>query len=155
MNSGIGAHSTLSALGIPTVLDLPSVGQNASDQPLMSTQWAVHATDTFDPIRQNATRFAEGLAQWNASRTGPFVDSGTVTHLGWSRLAPDSPAFGVHADPSSGPDAPHLEFSFIPEGSVRLAQPLALQLAVVLTSSFADPRELHEHLHRGCQPRQP
>ncbi|KAJ7640226.1 pyranose dehydrogenase [Mycena rosella] len=89
MNSGIGARSTLSALGIPTVLDLPS----------------------------NATRFAEGMAQWNASRTGPFVDSGGATHLGWSRLARDSPAFGVHADPSSGPDAPHLEFSFVPGGS--------------------------------------
>jgi choline dehydrogenase-like flavoprotein len=131
MNSGIGAHATLSALGIMTVLDLPSVGQNASDQPFMTTQWAVNSTETFDSIRQNATRFAEGMAQWNASRTGPFVDSGIMTHLGWFRLARDSPAFSVHPDPSAGPDAPHLEFSFIPGGSVRLAQPFALQLAVV------------------------
>ncbi|KAF8179349.1 pyranose dehydrogenase [Mycena galopus ATCC 62051] len=116
MNSGVGAHATLSALGIPTVLDLPSVGQNASDQPLLITQWAVNSTDTFDSIRQNATRFAEGMAQWNASRTGPFVDSGDMTHLGWFRLAQDSPAFSVHPDPSSGPDAPHLELSFVPAG---------------------------------------
>ncbi|KAJ6548570.1 hypothetical protein B0H19DRAFT_1265385 [Mycena capillaripes] len=105
VNSGIGAHATLSALGITTVLDLPSVGQNASDQPFMTTQWA------------NSTRFAEGMAQWNASRTGPFVDSGLMTHPGWFRLARGSPAFSVHTDPSSGPDAPHLEFSFIPEGT--------------------------------------
>ncbi|KAJ7258305.1 GMC oxidoreductase-domain-containing protein [Mycena rebaudengoi] len=72
INSGIGAHAMLSALGITTVLDLPSVGQNASDQPFMTTQWAVNFEETFDSIRQNATRFAEGMAQWNASRTGPW-----------------------------------------------------------------------------------
>ncbi|KAJ7199934.1 aryl-alcohol oxidase-like protein [Mycena pura] len=130
MNSGIGAHATLSGLGIPTVLDLPSVGQNASDQPLMILQWAVNSTETFDSITQNATRFAEGLAQWNASRTGPFVDSGDMTHLGWSRLAPDSPAFSVHADPSSGPDAPHLEFSFVPAGETP-GNSMSIFIAVV------------------------
>ncbi|KAF7363145.1 Aryl-alcohol oxidase [Mycena venus] len=149
MNSGVGAHVTLSALGIPTVLDLPSVGQNASDQPLLITQWAVHSTDTFDPIRQNATLFAEGMAQWNASRTGPFVDSGIMTHLGWSRLAQDSPAFSVHADPSSGPDAPHLEFSFVPGGStpgnsmsifVALVSPVSRGSVVINSSDpFAPP----------------
>ncbi|KAJ7037138.1 pyranose dehydrogenase [Mycena alexandri] len=136
MNSGIGAHSTLSALGIPTILDLPSVGQNASDQPLLILQWALNATSTptdivtFDSLRQNATRFAEGLAQWNASHTGPFVDSGDMTHLGWARLPRGSPAFGVHADPAAGPDAPHLEFSFVPGGQTP-GNSLSIFVAVV------------------------
>ncbi|KAJ6603557.1 aryl-alcohol-oxidase from pleurotus Eryingii [Mycena vulgaris] len=130
MNSGIGAHATLSALGIPTVLDLPSVGQNASDQPFITTQWAVNSTETFDSIRQNATRFEEGMAQWNASRTGPFVDSGIMTHLGWFRLARDSPAFSIHPDPSSGPSAPHLEFSFIPGGATP-GNSMSIGIAVV------------------------
>ncbi|KAJ6590378.1 aryl-alcohol-oxidase from pleurotus Eryingii [Mycena sp. CBHHK59/15] len=82
LNSGIGDHNTLKALGIPTVLDLPS---------------------TLESITQNATRFSEALEQWNTSRTGPFVDSGVATQLAWLRLAADSPAFDVHADPSPGP----------------------------------------------------
>ncbi|KAJ6476443.1 pyranose dehydrogenase [Mycena vitilis] len=116
MNSGIGAHATLSALGIPTVLNLPSVGQNASDHPYVSAQWTVLTTDTLDSINQNATLFAKGMAQWNTSRTGPFVDSGVTTHTGWLRLAPNSSAFSVHEDPSPGPGAPHLEFLFNPGG---------------------------------------
>ncbi|KAJ7859960.1 glucose dehydrogenase short protein [Mycena olivaceomarginata] len=118
LNSGIGAHSTLSALGIPPVLDLPSVGKNASDHPsLLITQWEVNSNETFASVTGNATRFAEGLAQWNTSRTGPFVDSGVGTHIGFSRLPKHSPAFAVHADPSPGPGAPHLEMVFTPGGS--------------------------------------
>ncbi|KAJ6518101.1 aryl-alcohol oxidase-like protein [Mycena vitilis] len=151
MNSGIGSHATLGALGIPTVLDLPSVGQNASDHPYIETHWAVNTTDTFDSINENATLFAEGMALWNASRTGPFVDSGIVTHTGWFRLASNSSAFSVHGDPSPGPDAPHLEFIINPGGSsgspknvmsigVALVSPVSRgSVAINSTDPFAAP----------------
>ncbi|KAF8148135.1 aryl-alcohol oxidase [Mycena galopus ATCC 62051] len=118
LNSGIGAYDTLSALGIPQVVDLPSVGQNAHDQPFFALGWAVNSMQTLESITQNATRAAEGLAQWEASHTGPFVDSGIATHIAWLKLPPESPAFGVHADPSPGPGAPHLEFLLIPGGGI-------------------------------------
>ncbi|KAJ6590381.1 aryl-alcohol oxidase [Mycena sp. CBHHK59/15] len=114
LNSGIGDHNALKALGIPTVLDLPSVGQNASDHSYFEMGWSVNSNQTLESIKQNATRFAEALEQWNTSRTGPFVDSGVGTQLAWLRLAADSPAFDVHADPSPGPGAPHLEFFLTP-----------------------------------------
>ncbi|KAJ7246595.1 aryl-alcohol oxidase-like protein [Mycena haematopus] len=132
-NSGIGAHSTLNALGIPTVLDLPSVGQNASDHPsLLIMQWEVNSNDTFASVTGNATRFAEGLAQWNTSRTGPFVDSGVGTHIGYLRLPTDSPALAAYGDPSSGPGAPHLELTFTPGGFGTVGQNLmTIDVAVV------------------------
>ncbi|KAJ7368922.1 pyranose dehydrogenase [Mycena albidolilacea] len=133
LNSGIGAHSTLSALGIPPVLDLPSVGKNASDHPsLFIMQWEVNSNETFASITGNATRFAQGLAQWNTSRTGPFVDSGVGTHIGFSRLPKHSSAFAVHADPSPGPGAPHLEMTFTPGGFGAVgANLMTIDIAVV------------------------
>ncbi|KAJ7136692.1 hypothetical protein C8R44DRAFT_828533 [Mycena epipterygia] len=118
LNSGIGADATLSPLGIPTIVDLPSVGQNATDQPFFALSWAVNSTQTFESFTANATEFTDVMAEWNASHTGPLVDSGIATQIAWIRLAEDSPAFAAHADPSSGPDAPHLEFLFIPGGGI-------------------------------------
>ncbi|KAJ7848886.1 aryl-alcohol oxidase [Mycena leptocephala] len=72
-----------------------------------------------------------------------------MTHLGWFRLARDSPAFSVHPDPSAGPDAPHLEFSFIPGGStpgnsmsigIAVVSPVSRGLVVInSTDPFALP----------------
>ncbi|KAJ7454899.1 GMC oxidoreductase-domain-containing protein, partial [Mycena galericulata] len=138
INSGIGVHSTLSALDmLPTVLDLPSVGQNASDHPSLSsiTQWEVNTKDTFASI---ATRFTEGLAQWNTSRTGPFVDSGVGTHVRFFHLPTTVPAFAAWGDPSAGPGAPHLELTFTPGGFVCIQS----QLNVFLLSE----RQAEENL---------
>ncbi|KAJ7244648.1 aryl-alcohol oxidase precursor [Mycena haematopus] len=116
LNSGIGDRTALEALGIPTLLDLPSVGKNASDQPYLGMSWAVNSNQTVESITQNLTRYNEAFAEWNRSRTGPFVDPSPGTHAGWLRLSPDSPVFEVHADPAPGPDAPHFEMLFQPFG---------------------------------------
>ncbi|KAJ6594851.1 pyranose dehydrogenase [Mycena capillaripes] len=116
MNSGIGSHATLSALGIPTVLDLPSVGRNASDHPSITLGWAVNSPETLETCTQNTTAFAEAMTEWETSRTGPFVDPGIATQIAWLRLKSDSPAFAKHPDPASGPDTPHIEFLLNPGG---------------------------------------
>ncbi|KAJ7613818.1 aryl-alcohol oxidase precursor [Mycena polygramma] len=116
LNSGIGDPSTLKALGIPTVVDRPSVGKNASDHTYFQMTWAVNSNQTTESITQNATRFNEAFAEWNASHTGPFVDPSPGTHVGWLRLSANSSAFDVHSDPSPGPGAPHLEILFMPTG---------------------------------------
>ncbi|KAJ7602066.1 aryl-alcohol oxidase-like protein [Mycena rosella] len=117
LNSGIDDHNTLHALGIPTVVDLPSVGQNASDHSHFALTWAVNSNDTMESITQNATRFNEAFDQWNTSRTGPFVFATPGTHAGWLRLSADSPAFEIHPDPSPGYGAPHFEVLFVPSGA--------------------------------------
>jgi choline dehydrogenase-like flavoprotein len=113
LSSGIGCHVALGALGIQTILDLPSVGKNASDHVYFEMSWEVHSNQTADSIRQNSTRFNETLKEWNKSRTGPFVNARPGTHAGWMRLSPNSSAFETHKDPSSGPGAPHIEIFFM------------------------------------------
>ncbi|KAF8180708.1 aryl-alcohol oxidase [Mycena galopus ATCC 62051] len=108
MNSGIGDKSTLTALGIPSVLDLPSVGRNATDQSMVFAAWSVNSTQTIDPIEQNATLFNEAYAQWNATHTGPFTNV-PVTHIAWTRLDANSTIFENVTDPSAGPKTPHIE----------------------------------------------
>ncbi|KAJ6509683.1 aryl-alcohol oxidase precursor [Mycena vulgaris] len=146
LNSGVGDHKALKALGIPTILDLPSVGQNASDHSYFSMTWSVNSTQTVDSITQNTTRFNEAFAEWNTSRTGPFVDAVPGNQAGWLRLPADSPAFKVHADPSPGPGAPHLEVLFQPIGLGGSGNFISLLLAVVspvsrgsITLSSGDP----------------
>ncbi|KAJ6451688.1 aryl-alcohol oxidase-like protein, partial [Mycena vulgaris] len=113
LHSGIGDRNILDTLGIPTLLHLPSVGQNVSDQVLFSASWAVNFNQTLESITQNMTQFNEAFAEWNKSHTGPLVTFGP-THVAWLRLDPDSPIFENHIDPSAGPFTPHLEVSFSP-----------------------------------------
>ncbi|KAJ7190458.1 aryl-alcohol oxidase-like protein [Mycena pura] len=115
MNSGIGDKTTLTALGIPSVLDLPSVGQNVTDQPMIFAAWSVNSTQTIDPIELNATLFNEAYAQWNATHTGPLTNV-PVTHIAWTRMDANSPIFENVTDPSAGPKTPHIEI-FVGTGS--------------------------------------
>ncbi|KAJ7259089.1 aryl-alcohol oxidase [Mycena haematopus] len=121
MNSGIGDKNTLTALGIPSVLDLPSVGQNATDQPMAIAEWSVNSTQTIDPIEQNETLFNEAYAQWNETHTGPFTNT-PVTHIAWTRLDAKSPIFENVTDPSAGPTTPHIEI-FVGTGAAVGPEP--------------------------------
>ncbi|KAJ7653810.1 pyranose dehydrogenase [Mycena rosella] len=117
-NSGVGPKATLAAAGVPTLLDLPSVGQNVTEHPTFFIVWSVNSTDTQEKVTKNATAFAEAQAQWNTSRTGPFVTSPLGTHVGFKRLPANSSAFAAHGDPQPNPSVPHLEFIFIPGGQL-------------------------------------
>jgi choline dehydrogenase-like flavoprotein len=139
LNSGVGDHNALQAMGIQTTVNLPSVGKNASDHPYTGLTWAVNSNQTADSLFQNATVFNEALAQWKKSRTGPLVDSDPGTHAGWLRLSPDSPAFAVHADPSPGPDAPHFEILFQPSGLGAPGNSISLAMAMISPVSRASP----------------
>ncbi|KAF7374315.1 Pyranose dehydrogenase 3 [Mycena sanguinolenta] len=113
LNSGIGNKTTLESIGISTVLDLPSVGQNFSDQPVTSNTWFASSNDTLESFTQNTTAFEEDLVQWNETRTGPLVDT-VATHLVYIRLESNSTIFESFEDPSAGPQAPHIELSLNP-----------------------------------------
>jgi hypothetical protein len=126
-HSGIGDPNILNPLGIPTILDLPSVGQGIQDQPFLPAVWSVNFTQTFDSVTENATRFDEAFAEWNNSHTGPFTMFGP-SHVAWLRLAPDSPIFENFSDPSAGPETPHIE--------------IALSVCVILTQETDLPSQL-------------
>ncbi|KAF7330657.1 GMC oxidoreductase [Mycena sanguinolenta] len=134
MHSGIGDQKALTALGIPSILDLPSVGQNATDQPLVGAGWSVNSTQTVDFITQNATRFNEAFAQWNATHTGPFVEI-PVTHIAWMRLDADSPIFENVTDPAAGPNTPHIEMAVGTGGSAPTGNFISFGMAVLTPTS--------------------
>lgn len=46
--SGIGNSMELKELGIELLLDLPSVGKNVTDQPIMFPAWRLGINDTLD-----------------------------------------------------------------------------------------------------------
>ncbi|KAJ7510655.1 aryl-alcohol oxidase [Mycena galericulata] len=93
--SGIGNAKELSALGIKTIVDNPSVGANLTDHPLLVNTWHVNPTGTFDDITRNATLAAADVAAWQQTQTGVLVDS-PLAHLvfklafanGWVRPTP-------------------------------------------------------------------
>ncbi|KAJ7041525.1 alcohol oxidase [Mycena alexandri] len=111
MHSGIGNSSTLSALGIQPLHNLPCVGQEIIDHDLLGLGWLVNSNNTFETAAHNATLAAEQLAQWNASRTGPLVVN-PLSQIAWLRVPDNSSVFQHSGDSAAGPNSPHYELIF-------------------------------------------
>ena len=101
MLSGIGNKNTLSEVGIKSTVDLPDVGQNLHDHPILSNYWTVTSNKTYDDILRNATRFNQTLEQWNKTRMGLFTDSPLNT-LGFLRIPENDTIWQNYTDPSAG-----------------------------------------------------
>ncbi|EEB95720.1 hypothetical protein MPER_05267 [Moniliophthora perniciosa FA553] len=72
--SGVGDAELLTSLGITPVLDLPQVGENLQDHPLVITEYRLRdGVVTLDELRNNVTYANEALAQYEESRTGPYT----------------------------------------------------------------------------------
>ncbi|KAJ7614845.1 aryl-alcohol oxidase [Roridomyces roridus] len=111
LNSGIGNKTTLSNLAIHPLINLPSVGQNLSEQPLLPNSWFVNTTQTYESFTQNATQLALDLGEWNRTRTGPLVSTIIGGHMAWLRLNGEE-SEGIWEkfdDPAAGVGTPHLE----------------------------------------------
>ncbi|KAJ6521926.1 alcohol oxidase [Mycena vulgaris] len=121
MHSGIGNASALERLGISSLHDLPSVGQNLSDHTFLGNQWEVNSTDTYETATRNTTLAEEQLREWNATRTGPLVDT-TITQVGWLRIPDNSSIFKEFPDPAAGPHTAHYELLFT-NGLIRPPTP--------------------------------
>lgn len=141
LHSGIGDSKTLTGLGIPSLKNLPSVGQNLTDHSLLFLSFLVNSTNTFEAATRNATLAAQQLAQWTASRTGPLVDN-PISHLGWLRVPSNSTVFSANGaqDTSAGPNTPHFEL-LISNGMIPPPPPagnfLSVLTAVVSPASRA------------------
>lgn len=66
LNSGVGNKTELEELGIPVLLNLPSVGLNVSDHSAAIPSWIVNATgtETIQDVQGNITVFNEAFAEW-------------------------------------------------------------------------------------------
>ncbi|TFK73870.1 alcohol oxidase [Pluteus cervinus] len=115
--SGIGPSEDLNAMGIPVVLDSPSVGQNLTDHPFVSQSWSVTGNNTFETAERDPVIAAQQFAEWNSTRTGPLT--AITNQVGWLRVANLT---SQYPDPASGPDSPHFELLFA-NGLVLTAVP--------------------------------
>ena len=108
-HSGIGDRKLLSSVGVKSLIHLPSVGQNLTDQPFVANTWLVNSTNTFETAFRNATLAQEQVRQWNETRTGPYAGS-SFNIAGWLRLPNNAHIFQKFTDPSAGPNTGHYEF---------------------------------------------
>ncbi|KAJ7743768.1 alcohol oxidase [Mycena metata] len=111
LHSGIGDSSTLSALGIKPLHNLPDVGRNLSDHDLLGLAWLVDSNCTFETAAHNSTIAAEQLAEWESTKTGPLVDP-PLSQIGWLRVPENSSVFQHSQDSAAGPNSPHFELIF-------------------------------------------
>ncbi|GME57972.1 Glucose-methanol-choline oxidoreductase [Neofusicoccum parvum] len=83
--SGVGSKELLDSFDIETVVDLPGVGYNLQDHPTIYTVWN-YTNLTFpsaDDLSSNTTFASQALAEYRASRTGPY----TIVHQGGNTVA--------------------------------------------------------------------
>ncbi|KAJ7761112.1 aryl-alcohol oxidase precursor [Mycena metata] len=121
LHSGIGNSSALQQLGITPLHNLPSVGQNLTDHPLLIMAWFTAA--------RNATLAAEELTEWNSTRTGPLVNT-PLGPIGWLRVPDNSSIFERFPDPAAGPNTAHYELITV-NGGIGAPPPTGNLMAIV------------------------
>ncbi|KAL8369821.1 hypothetical protein RB595_000255 [Gaeumannomyces hyphopodioides] len=104
--SGLGPKKVLEAAKIPTVVDLPGVGQNFQDHVMLTAMFNLR-NFTFSPnandLATNPTFKAWADQLWAANRTGPYsLASGTAA--AWLSFPVISPRAGEIADALAAQD---------------------------------------------------
>lgn len=107
-NSGIGNAKVLQQLGIKPTINLPDVGTNLSDHPIITLAWLVNSNKTFDDFNRNATLQAQEIEIWKNTRQGVFTN-GISQHIGFVRVPDNSSIFKTAENPTAGPNSPHYE----------------------------------------------
>ncbi|KAF8905628.1 hypothetical protein CPB85DRAFT_1315263 [Mucidula mucida] len=110
--SGIGPAEELAQVGIDSILDLPEVGKNLVDHPLLPIQWSTNGNNTLDPIIRQGPAFNAALDEYHQNKSGPLAANGVSNHMGFFRFPEDSDILAEFDDPTSGPGAPHFEHAF-------------------------------------------
>lgn len=102
MLSGIGDKNALGKLGIKSIVNLPDVGQNLQDHPILSNYFSVNSNfTTWDNVLRDTSVLTSDLTQWQTSGTGLFANP-PGTSLGFIRLPTNATIFKTVADPSAG-----------------------------------------------------
>ena len=89
MLSGIGPAEALRRSGVTPLLDLPAVGRNLQDHPMLTVLWAVSDSDTL----YGADR-PRHLIEWLLRRSGPLTSTAAESVAFW-RSRPDLPAADI------------------------------------------------------------
>jgi len=147
MLSGIGDPAELTNLGIPTRVNLPSVGKNMTDHVLLANPWRVNNNETFN-FYLSPDVLPQKIQEWNQTHKGPL--SWTISNqMAWLRLPQNDTIIQTHGDPSPGPTSAHYQFIWgngwvgagKPEGSwmsiiTNLISPTSRMCLILFTGSF-------------------
>ena len=110
MLSGIGDPAELTSLGIPTRVNLPSVGKNMTDHVRLANPWRVNNNKTSDSYLA-PDALPQSIQEWNQTRLGPLSWMGT-NQIAWMRLPRNDAIIQTHGDPSPGPTSAHYQLSW-------------------------------------------
>ena len=107
MLSGIGDSAEFESLGIPTRVNLPSVGKNMTDHVLLSNPWQVNSNETFGAyLAPNV--LLQMIQEWNQTHQGPLSWT-VINQMAWLRLPQNDTIIQTYGDPSPGPTSAHIE----------------------------------------------
>ena len=108
--SGIGDAAELTSLGIPTRVNLPSVGKNMTDHVFLWNPWQVNNNDTFDTYL-SAEHFPQNMQEWNETNPhkGPLSWTVAGNQMAWLRLPKNDEIIRTYGDPSVGPTSAHFQ----------------------------------------------
>ena len=108
MLSGIGDSAELTSLGIPTRVNLPSVGKNLTDHVMLANGWRVNSNETFNPYL-DPDALQQKIQEWNRTHQGPLSWTNT-NQMAFARLPQNDTIIQTHGDPSTGPTSAHYQF---------------------------------------------
>ena len=116
MLSGIGDSAELTSLGIPTRVNLPSVGKNLTDHVGIANAWRVNNNETLGSYLAPDV-LPENIRKWNQTHKGPLSWTG-INQVAWMRLSQNDAIIQTHGDPSPGPTSAHYQFTWVNEWMV-------------------------------------
>ncbi|KAJ3505382.1 hypothetical protein NMY22_g17606 [Coprinellus aureogranulatus] len=137
LNSGIGDSKELSAVGVTPLVNIPSVGKNLTDHPLIQVVYNVNSTETFDRVILDPDVQAAALQEWLANKTGPFTTlTSGINHLAWVRIPDNSTVWKTHPDPSPDKSAPHVELIIGNSGGLTLLPGSHITIGLSITYTY-------------------
>lgn len=110
--SGIGPADEIRKVGITPVADLPEVGKNLVDHPLLPIQWVSTSQNTMDPILRGGEALDQALDQYHQNASGRLAANGVSNHMSFFRLPENSTILAKFGDPAQSPGSPHYELAF-------------------------------------------
>ncbi|TFK37864.1 hypothetical protein BDQ12DRAFT_666771 [Crucibulum laeve] len=125
---------------IKVFVDLPDIGQNLQDHPLLLNHFKVDTTTTFDAISTNPNTTANVLKEWSVTHQSQFADS-LCNNLGFIRL--DKSFFHGKVDPSG---MIYLLYDLKPDILRRTSSPVAMAKATPAVGNFITDRSMFRRL---------
>ena len=111
MLSGIGDPAELAGLGIPTRVNLPSVGKNMSDHVLLANPWRVKSNETINSYLSPDV-LPQKIQEWSQTHQGPLSWT-LLNQMAWLRLPQNDKIIQTYGDPSPGPTSAHYQFLWV------------------------------------------